>query len=203
MSKSSLSGSAPCQQVYHPLASATLRQVSRLCQLYFELNMLNIRSPKKSWIWGGQECGKCFFLCVGQVIRIHPLGIMNIIKEQLCDICEDISPRLWSLDRWTDGWTDGWQTDKHCRPTWTPPLPWLKITWLKVRVAWSEDRVLIHQTPSVHVLVMSQDVISSISKWKHTSQSVLVILQWVISRGYFFLMICIAAVLLRIYCIDV
>lgn len=55
MSKWSLSGSAPCQQVCHPLASATLRQVSRLCQLYFELNMLNIRSPKKSWIWGGQE----------------------------------------------------------------------------------------------------------------------------------------------------
>lgn len=51
-------------------------------------------------------------------------------------------------------------------------------------------------------LLCPGDAVSRISEWIHTSQRVLVILQWVISRGYF-LMICIAAVLLRIYCIDV
>lgn len=85
------------------------------------------------------------------------------------------------LDQWTNGWTNGVKTN-NIALSGAPPLPWLKITWLKVRVAWSKDRVSILWTPSVHVLVMSQDVISSISKWTHTSQSV----QWVISCGYFF-----------------
>lgn len=65
-------------------------------------------------------------------------------------------------------WTNGRLMDERLTndtaPPGTPPLPRLKITGLKVRAAWSRDRVLIRWAPSVHVLVMSQDVISSISE---------------------------------------
>lgn len=138
----------------------------------------------------------CPFTVRWTVITIHFHGnvctkgsVEQLKRFHQCSECK--------MDRQTD--LRG--TDSVTLPG-APPLARLKMTRVGVRVAWSEDRVFIHWSPSVHVLVMSQDVISSISEWLHTSWSVLVILQWVISRGYF-LMICIAAVLLRIYCIDV
>lgn len=123
-------------------------------------------------------------------------------------------------DWWTDGRTEWWRALLFLG-FFAPPEPdgdhhWRLNVTDELRAAWSNGG----GPPSprwaggppfpsmgrgplpVHVPVMSRDVISRISEWIHTSQRVLVILQWVISRGYF-LMICIAAVLLRIYCIDV
>lgn len=121
-----------------------------------------------------------------------------------------------------DGGTDGQTMDgRSGNRRYSSPLSWspaASVNWrLRDWLSWERG---IGQTagggggggpdgpdsPSPPCLCMSLlcpgDVISRISEWIHTSQRVLVILQWVISRGYF-LMICIAAVLLRIYCIDV
>lgn len=66
---------------------------------------------------------------------------------------------FWT-SRLMDGQIDGEVINSNPPPpSGTRPLP-----SLKVGVALSNDSVSIHWTPSVHVLALSQDVISSISK---------------------------------------
>lgn len=80
------------------------------------------------------------------------------------------------------------------------PRPSPEVSWVGARG--NVDRVPIHRPKPVHVVVMSQHVILVSVNENIPLNVFLVLLQWVISCDYF-VMICIAAVLLRIYCIDV